>query len=102
MVEESGLKGGGIDEREYDLKSGRDYFGVCGDTLRVRGAASPDRFWGGSLHDLLAVTSEVYKTLSDKERLLYDEFYSFGLRLASRMEEIIVLLQKATAMDRDS
>lgn len=38
---------------------------------------------------------ETYDTLSEKERLLYDELYAFSLRLTERMEELIRVLREA-------
>lgn len=41
------------------------------------------------------MTKEVYQTLSEKEKAMYDELVGFSRRLAERMEEVISLLKKA-------
>lgn len=38
---------------------------------------------------------DIYDSLSDKERCMYDELAAFSKRLAERMEEIAGLLKKA-------
>lgn len=43
------------------------------------------------------MTTDRYKALTETERLIYDEFSGFAVRVTSRMEEIIALLQKIMA-----
>lgn len=47
------------------------------------------------------MTKELYDTLSEKERLMYDELSGFSKRLSERMEEVIELLKTIMAMDAE-
>lgn len=42
---------------------------------------------------------EAYKTLTPKEKLIYDELTGFANRLTLRMEEVIKILKDATQDD---
>lgn len=43
------------------------------------------------------MNAEVYKDLSPKEKLMYDEMSGFAKRLSERMEEVIELLKTILA-----
>lgn len=45
------------------------------------------------------MNTETYKTLTLKEKLIYDELTSFANRLTLRMEEVIQILKEATQDD---
>lgn len=45
---------------------------------------------------------ETYKSLTSKEKLIYDELSEFAKRLTLRMEEVIKILKEATCPPHDS
>lgn len=44
------------------------------------------------------MTPETYNKLSDSDKLLYNEFFGFGQRMTTRLEEISELLKTLIAM----
>lgn len=44
---------------------------------------------------------ELYDSLTEKERMMYDELHSFSERLSLRIEEIVDLLKTLVAMADD-
>lgn len=47
------------------------------------------------------MTKEVYDSLSEKERVMYNELTEFSKRLAERMGEVLELLQAILAEAHD-
>jgi hypothetical protein len=47
------------------------------------------------------MTLDQYQSLTDKEKLMYDELARFAGRLTERMEEIAMLLKKAIGEDAE-
>lgn len=45
------------------------------------------------------MTSDQYRTLTEKEKLMYDEMAAFCKRLSERMQEVADLLKKAIGDD---
>lgn len=48
-------------------------------------------------HDEVCMKKESYERLSENERLMYNEFADFALRIVERQEEIIELLKTIIA-----
>lgn len=47
------------------------------------------------------MTKELYEQLTPKEKAMYDELFAFSKRLATRVEEVISLLNTIIAMGNE-
>lgn len=68
------------------------------DSLWARRVIAAHCLWSGVGFLVFGMNKEVYDTLTDKEKLMYDELHAFAKRYTERLDEVVDLLKSILAV----